>query len=542
VHTDTLNQPLDVNRGIKLELGSTAKLRTLAHYLEIIALLHRDLAPLSSEALMLQGRDARDPLTRWAADTLRTAPQMELTTFLERALDRRYSASPGEAFFTGGGVHRFSNFSREDNRRVMPVREALQRSTNLVFIRLMRDVVRFHQARLPYDATAVFTQLDHPQRRTLLEQAAEEEAKTYLWRSYESYQAQSPDTIIARLLGHNATSPRHLAILFFAWHQHADQQAFEAWLAERLPTPLTDEERQRLWKAYSNPQLTLADYGYLLSRHPLDVWCAGELMREPTLSWQNLLSRSALPQEVVSQWLFKTRNRGAQDQRLRIRIERDAFALMVPHWQRLGFPFAQLVPSYALAIGSGADRPDALADLMGIIVNDGWRRPSRIVNRLQFAHDTPYETVFAPDPSTHERAMDAAVAQVLRQALTKVVTAGTAQRVNGIFVGPDHLPVAVGGKTGSGDNQLMTVSRDKRTRSVHSINRTATFVFYIGERYYGVLMAYVPGREADKYRFTSSLPVTVLKMLSPSVNARLQQEPQHRMPTHVQAAKSDTAT
>jgi hypothetical protein len=34
------------------------------------------------------------------------------------------------------------------------------------------------------------------------------------------------------------------------------------------------------------------------------------------------------------------------------------------------------VPSYATAIGSSADRPLALAELMGIIVNDGQRRPT----------------------------------------------------------------------------------------------------------------------------------------------------------------------
>ncbi|HEX2522908.1 MAG TPA: transglycosylase domain-containing protein, partial [Terriglobia bacterium] len=39
VRADSLEQPLDINEGIKLELGSTAKLRTLAHYLELVAVL-----------------------------------------------------------------------------------------------------------------------------------------------------------------------------------------------------------------------------------------------------------------------------------------------------------------------------------------------------------------------------------------------------------------------------------------------------------------------------------------------------------------------
>ena len=39
--------------------------------------------------------------------------------------------------------------------------------------------------------------------------------------------------------------------------------------------------------------------------------------------------------------------------------------------------------------------------------------------------------------------------------------------------------------------------------------------------YYGVLTAFVPGSEAGKYQFTSSLPLSVLKLAAPIVNARL---------------------
>ena len=59
---------------------------------------------------------------------------------------RRYSASPWERFFTGGGVHQFANFNADDNGRVMSVAEAFRHSVNLVFIRLMRDIVQYYQA------------------------------------------------------------------------------------------------------------------------------------------------------------------------------------------------------------------------------------------------------------------------------------------------------------------------------------------------------------------------------------------------------------
>ena len=98
-------------------------------------------------------------------------------------------------------------------------------------------------------------------------------------------------------------------------------------------------------------------------------------------------------------WLFKTRHKSAQDRRIRILLEEDAFVRIHQAWRRLGYPFESLVPSYATAIGSSADRPEALAELIGIILNDGVWQPSVRVERLHFAADTPYETVLAPRSS-----------------------------------------------------------------------------------------------------------------------------------------------
>lgn len=39
------------------------------------------------------------------------------------------------------------------------------------------------------------------------------------------------------------------------------------------------------------------------------------------------------------------------------------------------------------------------------------------------------------------------------------------------------------------------------------VNRVATFVFQIDERFFGTITAFVPGAEAENYRFTSGLPV-----------------------------------
>jgi hypothetical protein len=38
-------------------------------------------------------------------------------------------------------------------------------------------------------------------------------------------------------------------------------------------------------------------------------------------------------------------------------------------------------------------------------------------------------------------------------------------------------------------------------------------VFFIGDRFFGAVTAYVPGPESAGYEFTSSLPVRLLRML-----------------------------
>lgn len=514
VQADNLARPLDVNTGIKMELGSTAKLRTLAHYLELVALLYAEKD---------RGPRYTDPLTAWMQETRQTHPKASLAEVLEMALDRRYSASPYETFFTGGGAHTFGNFDKDDNGRRMSVREATRQSTNLVFIRLMRDLVRYHQARLPYDTDEVLANLANPVRQKLLNQAAEAESRVLLLRSFRTYKKIEPDAIVARFLGRNADSARHLSILFYAWNKADAERANQLlgpWL-RRHGVAADEKLVQRMIKAYGNPRLTLADYGYLLNRHPLDLWCAAEMRANPSLTWSEVWDRSSAARRVSSEWLFEPRNRRAQDIRLRIRIEQDAFERMTPYWKRLGFPFEKLVPSYATAIGNSSDQPAALAELMGIILNDGARKQIIRFEELKFGYRTPYHTVVRPSAGMNEQVMAPEVARSLRNALAEVVSGGTARRAAGTFRQPDGAPLQVGGKTGSGDNRLKSFSRGGGLIGSKAVNRTATFVFYIGDRYFGVVAASVLGEKADGYRFTSALPVEILKRAAPSITASM---------------------
>ena len=105
--------------------------------------------------------------------------------------------------------------------------------------------------------------------------------------------------------------------------------------------------------------------------------------------------------------------------------------------------------------------------------------------------------------------------------MAEVVENGTARRLNGVFRLADGQLLTVGGKTGSGDNKYETFNRYGGVISSRATNRTAAFVFYIGDRYFGVITAYVQGREAADYRFTSALPVTLMKILAPTLIANI---------------------
>jgi hypothetical protein len=49
------------------------------------------------------------------------------------------------------------------------------------------------------------------------------------------------------------------------------------------------------------------------------------------------------------------------------------------------------------------------------------------------------------------------------------------------------------------------------------VNRSATFVFFLGDRFFGTLTAFVPGASAADYKFTSGLSAQILKFLLPTL-------------------------
>ena len=188
-------------------------------------------------------------------------------------------------------------------------------------------------------------------------------------------------------------------------------------------------------------------------------------------------------------------------------------------------PFDSLVPSYAAARGASADRPAALAELMGILVNGGVRKPTQRIQGLRFAPATPYEASLQRQSGKSEQVLAPQVAQAALRAIQDVVDEGTARRVKNAFVGADGHVFAVGGKTGTGDHRFDVYGAGGQLLESRVVNRSATFVFNIGQRFFGSITAYVHGPQAAQYDFTSALPVQLLKLLAPTLMPLLEVPP-----------------
>jgi membrane peptidoglycan carboxypeptidase len=517
VQADNFDQPLDINEGVKLELGSTAKLRTLITYLEIVADLHKSYASFSPAQLRQTRVPAADHLSQWALQYLATAKDSSLSAILDAAMNRRYSASPAEAFFTGGGLHTFANFSRQDNGRVLPVREAFHHSVNLVFIRIMRDIVNYYMFQ-DSAATAQLLQNSHnPNRKAYLARFADYEGRKFVSRFYRKYRGKRADEAMELLLQSVSPTPIRLATIYRSVEPDGDTTAFAAFMQHRLPNVKFSYEQIRQLYASSSPAAySLADRGVLAHVHPLELWTVAYLRHHPQAGLTEVINAGAEVRQEVYTWLFNTQQKNTQDNRIRTMLEIEAFEEIHRAWQRLGYPFEALVPSYATAIGSSADRPAALAELMGILLNDGVRQPTLRIRQLRFAAGTPYETILQPELKAGEQVLLPEIARLVRQELIGVVEQGTAQRVRSAFQLPDGRTLAVGGKTGTGDNRYEIYRPETQSKSWLQ-NRTATFVFFIGDHFFGTLTVYVPGAEARHFSFTSALPVQLLKILAPKL-------------------------
>ncbi len=529
IQTDNMDTPFNVNESTLLELGSTAKLRTLASYLEVVRELHGRFSGLAPDSLARLQLSPNDRLARWAAGRFVANPEIELSELLTAAMSRSYSANPAERFVTGGGVQTFSNFDATYDQRVITVTEAFQQSVNLVFIRMMRDVVNHYIYRDPGSKAHVLDEPDSPLRMEYLMWFADREGIQFLDRFIPKFRGRDRNEILKALVEDRRLTPQRSAWAYRSVAPDASAEELANVLRTSQPDAAFSEATvQDLFRRADPAPHNLADRGYLAAVHPLELWVAGYLIEHPDATRAEILSASAEARQDVYAWLFRTSRQGAQNQRIRSLLEVEAFTEIHAVWQRQGYPFENIVSSLGSAIGSSGDRPSALGELVGIILNEGVRLPTYRVDELHFAQGTPFETRMARGVASGERVMAPEVAQVLREAMVDVVENGTGRRISGVLRRPDGTPLTIGGKTGTGDNRYRVFGPGGRIVESRSVNRTSAFVFFIEDRFYGVVTAYVPGAAADHFWFTSALTTQLLRELAPVLEELIEESSEAR--------------
>ncbi|MGI9420298.1 MAG: transglycosylase domain-containing protein, partial [Geminicoccaceae bacterium] len=330
VQADNLDQPFDINSGAKLDLGSTAKLRTLITYLEVIADIHARFEAQGFEELVELARSGPDALTRWVAGTMRASPDRSLATLLDAAMAKRYSASNRQRFRTGGGLHHFANFNKRDNGRIVTVAESIRHSINLPFIRMMRDIVDYH---VGAHGDAVLKDRGHPERRQYLQRFADREAATYLRRFHRQLAHLDADQVLEKMSKIIRPTRHRLAALFRFVRPEASKEEFAAFIKAQPATKrLSDKRLDKLFEDYAPEDFSFEDQAFLVRLHPLHLWLARHLQTDRAPTFADAWASSNEAKEASAAWLFKTRRKQTQDIRIKQMLEEEAFEGIHRRW------------------------------------------------------------------------------------------------------------------------------------------------------------------------------------------------------------------
>jgi membrane peptidoglycan carboxypeptidase len=487
VQTDSTNQPFDINEGSKLELGSTAKLRVLTTYLEIIAELHDKYAGKPPAELKKVPVAELDRISQWSLEWLmQNQKNQSLMPCSTRPLERKYSANTGEAF-----LHR----RRHARVQQLPQgRQQPQPDAQGCPARVDQPAVHPPDARpgalrhLPaavQPRTAAKDDSD-PRRQEYLARFADREGSNYLMRFWKKYQRKTSQQRLDTFLDSMRVTPQRLAAVHrYLFPNPARKPSTPSWAHSKDDKIAWASSPTAAW--WKCTRLTARASTTCPTRvhrqgppaGPVDARLPAE---EPRLDVQGHRQRQPFERQEVYSWLFKSRTRAP------------VTAASAP-WSRsrrsststsagsAGYPFDHLVPSLATAIGSSGDRPAALSELIGIIQNDGVRLPTLRIDTLHFAAGTPYETKLLSDPdrrqADHAGRSGAALKAPCRRWWMPVPHGA------GSFKLHDGTPLVMGGKTGTGDNRIESFGAGGRLIGSRSLNRTATFVFFLGDNHFG---------------------------------------------------------
>ncbi len=518
IETDNFDGPLNLNSGTKQELGSTAKARVTFTYLKIMGKLHAKYAGMDAEALRAVRVNSNDTLTRWALEYLASPDNdKSLAAMIDASLERKYSGNPHETFFTGGGIHTFNNFKREENGGVFTVKQALHQSVNMPFVRMLRDIVHYVQSQEMNIDPDVYESVDSKSHQEYLRKFADAEGRTFQWKFWSEQKGKTPDEIATLVAGKTRGGAAQLAVVYRALFPQDSVEKMTAYIQKHCKSCSASTDYAKLYRDYAPGKFDLNDQGYIASVHPLELWTAHYKINNPDSTWEQGAAASYDARMNSYKWLLKSDKLQAQNTRISTMLEKEAFTIIHKMWKEDGFPFSTMVSSYASALGAAGDTPYGLAQFASIMQNDGVRKDPIKFTEIKFATDTPYSLEAKIKQPEEVRVVAPEIAQAMRKVMQGVVEFGTGRRIFNQVKLSDGRILPVGAKTGTGDNRRETYGAGGAVTSSKAVSRTATFFFVIDDRFYGCVTSYVGGEKADDHSFTSALSATVFKNLIPAI-------------------------
>ncbi|HTK85650.1 MAG TPA: transglycosylase domain-containing protein [Patescibacteria group bacterium] len=514
---DNFAGPFNINEGSRLQLGSTSKVLTTYSYLDIAEDIYNkytsDPAKFFSRSF-----NPNDAIAIWAQGYLsQPGADKSYKGFIHAAMQRKYSGNPGEVFYTAGGQHVFENFERNENFQEYTVEQALVHSVNLCFIRIMRDVENYmidEKMHIDTGPNGIYRDLDSSLRKTYLERFAAFEGGQFLGRAWQEQSGLSPDQVADMLSTKAGHKPAALAVIYKATHPSGTSEGLKNFIVAHGGG--SEKQDFSKYESYGPERYSLNDLIYLTGlKNPFDYWLAAYKTQHPDATRQDAIKAatelradgSSVVFEMYS-WMLEPKNLTdgkikRQNLNIQTMLEREAFEYIRQQWVRIGYPFDDIVASYASAIGVSGNTPKALGVVMGIVGSGGLRSEPIRFTDFVMARGTPYARYHHIQMADPIRVMSPEIAGELKNAMIGVVEEGTARRAaHSITLDNGHV-LTIYGKTGTGDNRE---GDDVK-------NRTATFMFNIDDRFYGTVLAYVDGPEAAHYKFTSALAAQLFKII-----------------------------
>ncbi len=423
--------------------------------------------------------------------------------------------SDGAALIGGAGniLHRrrqsgLRQFREQREWRRSDAARRVQHSVNLVYVRLLKDILSYYDVQSGVDRRVLADPGRRPApRNPYLQRFADADGRHFLPPLLQGFSGARP-----------AADPGA---------DGAPRAAITQAAGDRLPVDVPEARLARLpelpcWRICRMPELTndeiwhwlhpprhalspVAQGSRLCRRYPSARTMAGDLSAKsiPARRGTQALEASTDVRQQVYSWLFKGNmlqaGRAHQDP---ARRAGQLSGRVLDNWRALGYPFGHLVPSLGTRAGC-LRRPAGCARRA-----DGHhpqRRcsscPASRSSRLPLPRYAVRNDAGAQRRSGARHGPRRGGADPAPRMLTGVVDDGTASRLHGAYLTADGSALPVGGKTAPGT----TVSTGSRLAAGLSASRAIEphprpSIFFLGDRYFGTVTAYVPGPESGAFQ------------------------------------------